>query len=54
MKVRLLETLERCLAKKRRQGGIFVRTPHWSTRLELALAEPNALRVLDTASIIQD
>src|SRR5271156_2817745 len=26
---------------------------HWSTRLELVLAEPNALRVLDTASIIQ-
>jgi len=30
-----------------------VRIPHWSTRLELALAEPTALRVLDTASIIQ-
>jgi hypothetical protein len=30
-----------------------VRIPHWSTRLELALAEPSALRVLDTASIIQ-
>jgi len=29
-----------------------VRTPRWSTRLELALAEPSALRVLDTASII--
>jgi hypothetical protein len=26
---------------------------HWSTRLELVLAEPKALRVLDTASIIQ-
>ncbi|HME38029.1 MAG TPA: hypothetical protein VKG63_03615 [Steroidobacteraceae bacterium] len=26
---------------------------HWSTRLELALTEPSALRVLDTASIIQ-
>jgi hypothetical protein len=26
---------------------------HWSIRLELALAEPGALRVLDTASIIQ-
>ena len=26
---------------------------HWSTRLELELAEPSALRVLDTASIIQ-
>src|ERR1700720_853006 len=26
---------------------------HWSTRLELVLAEPSALRVLDTASIIQ-
>jgi hypothetical protein len=30
-----------------------VRIPHWSTRLELALAEPTALRVLDTASIMQ-
>ena len=30
-----------------------MRTPHWSTRLELVLAEPGALRVLDTASIIQ-
>jgi hypothetical protein len=26
---------------------------HWSTRLELVLAQPSALRVLDTASIIQ-
>jgi len=26
---------------------------HWSTRLELALAEPGALRVLDSASILQ-
>jgi hypothetical protein len=26
---------------------------HWSTRLELVLAEPSALRVLNTASIIQ-
>jgi hypothetical protein len=30
-----------------------VKTPHWSTPLELVLAEPSALRVLDTASIIQ-
>ncbi len=30
-----------------------MRHPHWSTRLELVLAEPTALRVLDTASIIQ-
>ena len=30
-----------------------MRIPHWSTRLELALTEPSALRVLDTASIIQ-
>jgi hypothetical protein len=30
-----------------------VRTPHWTTRLELALAEPRALRVLDTASIVR-
>ena len=39
--------------KNRRRCGLIVRTPHWSTRLELALAEPRALRVLDTASIIQ-
>jgi hypothetical protein len=30
-----------------------VKALHWSTRLELVLAEPSALRVLDTASIIQ-
>ena len=30
-----------------------MRTPHWSTRLELVLAEPSALRVVDTASIIE-
>ena len=30
-----------------------MKTLHWSTRLELVLAEPSALRVLDTASIIQ-
>jgi hypothetical protein len=30
-----------------------MRTPHWSTRLELLLAEPGALRVLNTASIFQ-
>jgi len=29
------------------------RVPHWTTRLELALAEPGALRVLDTASIVR-
>lgn len=28
-----------------------MKSPHWSTRLELALAEPRALRVLDTRSI---
>jgi hypothetical protein len=39
--------------KNRRRCGLTVKTPHWSTRLELALAEPSALRVLDTASIIQ-
>jgi hypothetical protein len=39
--------------KNRRRCGLIVRTPHWSTRLELALAKPSALRVLDTASIIQ-
>jgi hypothetical protein len=37
----------------RRRGGLTVRTPHWTTRLELALAEPGALRVLDTASIVR-
>ena len=39
--------------KNRRRCGLIVKTPHWSTRLELVLAEPSALRVLDTASIIQ-
>jgi len=29
-----------------------MRAPHWTTRLELALAEPTALRVLDRKSII--
>jgi len=29
-----------------------MRTPHWTTRLELALAEPTALRVLDRKSIV--
>jgi hypothetical protein len=29
-----------------------MRTPHWTTRLELALAEPSALRVLDKRSIV--
>lgn len=28
-------------------------TPHWTTRLELALAEPRALRVIDKKSIVQ-
>jgi hypothetical protein len=27
--------------------------PHWTTRLELAFSEPDALRVLDTASIVR-
>jgi hypothetical protein len=30
-----------------------MKSPHWTTRLELALAEPGALRVLDTASILR-
>jgi hypothetical protein len=29
-----------------------MKVPHWTTRLELALGEPAALRVLDTASIV--
>jgi hypothetical protein len=28
-------------------------SPHWTTRLELALADPRALRVLNKASIVQ-
>lgn len=31
----------------------IVKPPHWTTRLELALAEPNALRVLDKPSIVR-
>ena len=38
--------------KNRRRSGLM-KDLHWSTRLELKLAEPSALRVLDTASIIQ-
>jgi len=34
-------------------AGFIMKVPHWTTRLELALAQPDALRVLDTASIIQ-
>ena len=30
-----------------------MRAPHWTTRLELALAEPTALRVLDKASLVR-
>jgi hypothetical protein len=30
-----------------------MKVPHWTTRLELALGEPTALRVLDTASIVR-
>jgi hypothetical protein len=30
-----------------------MKAPHWTTRLELALGEPAALRVLDTASIVR-
>ena len=29
-----------------------MRSPHWTTRLELALGEPTALRVLDKRSIV--
>jgi predicted nucleotidyltransferase component of viral defense system len=38
--------------KSRRRYG-HMKALHWSTRLELVLAEPSALRVLDTASIVQ-
>lgn len=30
-----------------------MRVPHWTTRLEVALADPTALRVLDKASIVR-
>jgi hypothetical protein len=30
-----------------------MKTGHWTTRLELALADPNALRVLDKSSIVR-
>jgi hypothetical protein len=30
-----------------------MKAPHWTTRLELALAEPEALRVLDKLSIVR-
>src|SRR5882757_9563130 len=30
-----------------------MKAPHWTTRLELALADPNALRVLDKSSIVR-
>lgn len=30
-----------------------MKIPHWTTRLELALADPNALRVLDKPSIVR-
>jgi hypothetical protein len=30
-----------------------MKIPHWTTRLELALADPNALRVLDKSSIVR-
>ena len=33
--------------------GTVVRQPHWTTRLELALADPAALRVLDKTSIVR-
>jgi hypothetical protein len=33
--------------------GVAVRLPHWTTSLELALADPAALRVLDKTSIVR-
>src|ERR1700744_1812289 len=30
-----------------------MKSPHWTTRLELALADPNALRVVDKLSIVR-
>jgi hypothetical protein len=52
-KIRLLESLERCLSKHPRRRGVTMRSPHWTTRLELALSEPTALRVLDKGSIVR-
>lgn len=52
MKVRLLEALERCLRDGGDRGDRVVTPLEWKTRLELALAEPAALRVLDRKSIL--
>jgi hypothetical protein len=52
-KIRLLESLERCLSKHPRRRGVTMRSPRWTTRLELALSEPTALRVLDKGSIVR-
>jgi hypothetical protein len=30
-----------------------MKSPHWTTQLELVLGEPNALRVLDELSIVR-
>jgi len=35
------------------QQNAAMRNPRWTTRLELALADPNALRVLDKLSIVR-
>src|ERR1700730_8992958 len=35
------------------RAGFTMKAPHWTTRLELALGEPAALRVIDTASIVR-
>ena len=39
--------------ERRLWHGAAVRQPHWTTRLELALADPAALRVLDKTSIVR-
>ena len=52
MKVRLLESLERCLSTRQRRGGRIVIPPRLEDASRLALAEPTALRVLDRKSIL--
>src|SRR5271163_1048121 len=37
----------------RRRRGTAMKTAHWTTRLELALTDPHALRVLDKPSIVR-
>src|ERR1700736_5276190 len=39
--------------EKHRRQSAAMKNPHWTTRLELALTDPIALRVLDKPSIVR-